>query len=97
MKYTEKEAIILTEVKEKVASHDQDLKDQKNITLFFTIIVGVTLVSTLVGLGGLYITAFNTKNDYVNSQEEHLYNLNNEINQLKTNLELLKAKNSYLK
>jgi flagellar basal body-associated protein FliL len=76
---------------------NKELKEQKSITLFFIIIVAVTLVATLVGLGGLYISAFNTKNENKKGEEDNILDLTKKVDQLTTDLLILKVKNPYLK
>lgn len=92
--------------------HEKELKSQKNITLFFTIIVGITLVATLSGLVSLYINAmkeekcreapmennsYNLINNYINLQDKKINDLSEQNNQFKTDLLILKAKNPSLK
>lgn len=76
---------------------NRELKEQKQITFFFTIIAGLTLVGTLVGLAGLYISAFKDKANGTADQEEAVRSLSTEVNQLRTDFLLLKAKNPSLK
>lgn len=97
----------LTELQDKVDKHDGDIDEQKSVTKFFTIIVGCTLVATLAGLVGLYINAFNN-NSYVdrllNDKSLEVTELRRQISVTQSELvdtshkiDLIKAKNPYLK
>lgn len=89
-------------IQNKFSDHDQyleenrkDIKEQQQLTKFFVIVVAATLVSILVGLGGLYISAF--KNTASKAEVEKIFKLQEDVNNYKFQLELIKVKNPYLK
>lgn len=91
-------------LQETVAEHDRlltiqnnELKKQKDITFFFTIIVGATLVATLVGLGGIYVLEWGKSGNEIKSIGTKVDELSKEVNQLNSNFLILRAKNSHLK
>ncbi len=80
-----------------LVEQNEELKKTKNITFFFTVIVGITLVATLVGLGGIYISAL-YKNNPDRCGQDGIQNVSSrEFYELKSDFLILKAKNSYLK
>ncbi len=87
-----------------VSKHDEDISELKSITKFFIIVVAATLVATLVGLGGLYISAFKEKVNSQNRGSQDSSDLKNrfeenqkQLSDLQLRIELIKAKNPYLK
>lgn len=98
----------IKQIAEKVDTQDKKIDEQISITRLFIIIVAVTLVltltATLVGLGGLYLSAFKNDDSQVVIIENQFKELVTEIKNLRENLtqtgqeiQLLKARNSYLK
>ena len=69
----------------------------KKISHFFIIIVGVTLVATLVGLMTLYISTLKDSINSNDSNQEKVTKLSNELLLMRIEIEILKAKNPYLK
>ena len=94
---------VTQEMKDKIDDHDKKISDQESITKFFTIIVAATLVSTLVGVAGLYINAIYESHIYqVNVKE--ISNLQNEVtnnkellNKYEIQTEILKSKYPWIK
>lgn len=94
---------VTQEMKEKIDDHTKKISDQESITKFFTIIVAVTLVSTLVGIVGLYINAIYESRKYeINSKEifdlqKDINNSKELLNQYEIKIEILKSKYPYIK
>lgn len=91
---------------EKIQETLRDIKITKEFTFFFTVIVAITLVSTLIGLFGLYYTAYNnaqTKHEDDIEREtlvqvlEELKKTNATANKSLEDVNNLKRKNPYLK
>lgn len=85
------------EVESKLNRHELEVERQKDITYFFIIIVGVTLVATLVGLVTLYISTLKDSINSNDSNQENVAKLSNELLMMRMEIEILKAKNPYLK
>lgn len=88
----------------KVSDHDKEIAEQKVITKFFIIVVAATLVATLVGLGGLYISAFKDVNSYpqnidmqLRELRDHLGDIQKGLYENKSGIDSIRAKNPYLK
>lgn len=109
----QKNTVKLTDIKKDLDRHDDILvnqtkaiKEQESVTKFFVIVVAATLVATLVGIAGLYISAFHQEKsnfEFISLRDELTYLRNKfestdrELGEYKIKLELIKAKNPYLK
>lgn len=81
----------------KLDRHALEVEKQKDVTYFFIVIVGVTLVATLVGLVTLYISTLKDSINSNDSSKEKVDQLSNELLLMRMEIEILKAKNPYLK
>lgn len=92
-----------TQLQSKVDQHEKDIKEQRDLTKFFIIVVAATLVATLVGLGGVYISAISQSDKYeVDTKEmarvkSDLEDTKDQLNELKINVEIVKFKYPWLK
>ncbi len=81
------------DIENKLSEHDRKIGDQETLTKFFIIVVGASIVSTLVGIVGVYLSLFGNKQD--NTKE--ILELQKQISDNNLKIELLKANNKYLK
>ncbi len=98
----------ISDIIAKVDGQGKQIEEQISITKLFIVVVAVTLVltltTTIVGLGGLYISAFNDKNsnniitgDQIKELIVNSIYLQQSIMESKQEIQLLRAKNPYLK
>lgn len=93
----------INEIGNKLSRHDKEIDEQKSITKFFIIVVAATLISTLVSLAGLYISAFEKSMSSANTDDEirnlilKLDDTQKEMSDNNLKIELIKARNPYLK
>lgn len=91
------------EIKDKIDDHAEKIKAQDALTKFFTVIVAITLVSTLVGIVGLYINAIYESRAYqVNASEilslqKEIDNNRQLLNKYEIKMEILKSKYPWIK
>ncbi len=103
MAYTTQKDIKINRLNDLVSRHDKKITEQESITKFFVVIVSITLVSTLVGIAGLYINAIYQSNIYRIDKDKTIElqnDLNKNIEQVniyKTKIEILKSKYPWIK
>ncbi len=91
---------VIAQMQDQLGKQDAKLKDNENLIKTFNIIVAATLIATLLTLVGLALTVYYNTRDKDTSSVELLKlqeQLLKEQYQTSLKLELLKAKNPYLK
>lgn len=78
-----------------LSDQNAELKKQKELTYFFTVIVAITLVGALVGAFGVYVAVIqNLKNC---SKDDNHQTTQRQIDELVSQYAILRVKNPYLK
>jgi hypothetical protein len=81
------------DVKQTLDEHGKKIDNQETLIKFFIIVVGLSVIATLVGILGVYLSVFGNNKD----NKEELLEIQKQISENNLKIELLKANNKYLK